>query len=381
VPFDRRVWMEALALRDAGYRVSVISPTGRGFDRHYEMIEGIHVYRHPMPAEESSARGYIREYLAALRWELKVARQVFREQGFDIIHICNPPDLLFLVALWFKVFHGTRVIYDQHDLVPELYLAKFGRRNLFYRMLLWAERLTFMVADTVIAPNESHRDVALTRGKKTRDEVFIVQSGPDVSRFQIVPADPTYRRGRRYLVGYVGVMGEQEGIDSWLRSMHYIVHKMGRSDIHSVLIGGGPAFNRLRMMADELAVSEYVEFAGWRQGSELIEWLSSCDICISPDPKNAYSDHCTMNKVLEYMALGKPIVQYDLLEGRRTAGDAALYAIPGSPEDFAVKVVSLLDDPVRREAMGREGRRRIMEHLEWRYQVPRLLQAYAHATG
>lgn len=381
VPFDRRVWLEATNLQRAGYNVSVISPMGNGYDKDYEVIDGIHIYRHPLPPEESSVRGYLREYSWAVNWEFRLAQRVWREQGFDVIHICNPPDLLFLTAAWFKLFRGVKVIFDHHDLSPEMYEAKYQRRDIFYYGLRWAERLTYATADVVISTNESHREVALTRGRKKPEQVFIVRSGPDLSRFRIMPPNQIYRKGRSYLVGYMGVMGEPEGIDYLLRAVRYIVREKSRQDIHFMLIGDGPAATKLRALAEELGVTEFVEFTGFKSGEEFLERLSSCDVCVEPSPRTLYNERSTMNKILEYMALGKPLVQFDLLEGRRSAAGASAYATPNDEIEFAEKILELLASPERREAMGAEGRHRMETMLEWRFQVPKLLEAYAKAFG
>ncbi|MBC1239485.1 glycosyltransferase family 4 protein [Nostoc sp. 2RC] len=376
VPFDRRVWMEATTLQKAGYEVAVISPTGNGFDKDYEVIEQIHIYRHPLPPEESSVVGYLREYSWAINWQFRLAQRVWRERGFDVIHICNPPDLLFLVAGWFKLFHGVRILFDHHDLSPEMYEAKYQRRDIFYQGLRLAERLTYGTADIVISTNESHREVAITRGKKKPEKVFVVRSAPDLSRFRRMSPNPNYRAGRDYLVGYMGVMGEPEGIDYLLRMVNYIVRKKNRQDIHFMLIGSGPAADKLKALSKELEVTDFVEFTGFKQGEELLERLSSCDVCVEPSPTSAYNENCTMNKILEYMAMGKAIVQFDLREGRRSAQEASLYAKPNDEVEFAEKILELLDSPERREKIGAEGRRRMEEILEWQYQVPKLLEAY-----
>ncbi|MEH2379162.1 MAG: glycosyltransferase family 4 protein [Nostoc sp.] len=376
VPFDRRVWMEATTLQKAGYEVTVISPTGNGFEKDYEVIEQIHIYRHPLPPEESSVIGYLREYSWAVNWQFRLTKRVWRERGFDVIHICNPPDLLFLVAGWFKLFHGTWIIFDHHDLSPEMYEAKYQRRDIFYHGLRWAERLTYATADMAISTNESHREVALNRGHKKPEKVFVVRSAPDLSRFRRMPPNPKYRRGRKYLVGYMGVMGEPEGIDYLLRMVDYIVHKKNRSDIHFMLIGSGPAAEKLKDLSKELEVTEFVEFTGFKQGEELLERLSSCDVCVEPSPTSTYNENCTMNKILEYMAMGKAIVQFDLREGRRSAQEASLYAKPNDEVEFAEKILELLNSPEGREKIGAEGRRRMEEILEWQYQAPKLLEAY-----
>jgi glycosyltransferase involved in cell wall biosynthesis len=377
VPFDRRVWMESITLQKAGYEVSVICPKGKGYEKDYEVIDQVHIYRHPMPPDISSVTGYLREYGTALYWEFRLAHRVWQERGFDIVHICNPPDLLFLVAGWFKLFHGVRVIFDHHDINLEMYEAKYGRRDFFYYGLSWAERLSFATANIVISTNESYRNIALTRGRKKPEDVFVVRSGPDLSRFQPVPPNSTYRKGRNYLVGYVGVMGEPEGIDYLLESVRYLVYEQDRHDIQFMLIGSGPMFESLQNMAKKLGVADYVEFTGRIPDAELLERLSSCDVCVNPDKKMPYNDLSTMNKIMEYMAMGKPIVQFELLEGMRSAEGASVYAEGNNPIDFAEKIVELLNAPVRREKMSIEGRHRMETTLEWRHQAPKLLEAYS----
>ncbi|MCL1469343.1 glycosyltransferase family 4 protein [Argonema antarcticum] len=381
VPFDRRVWLESTTLRQAGYHVSVICPKDKGFEESYEVIDGIHVYRHPMPPEISSVYGYLREYFWAVVWEFRLAHRVWKEQGFDLIHICNPPDLLFLVAAWFKLWRRVRVIFDHHDINPEMYEAKYARRDIFYYGLRWAERLTFATANVSICTNESYREVALVRGRKKPEDVFVVRSGPNLERFRLVPPNPVYRRGRKYLVGYVGVMGEPEGIDYLLEAVKYIVREQGRQDIQFMLIGSGPMFDQLQVLNEKLGITEFVEFTGRIPNDELLARLSTCDVCVNPDRKNPYNDRSTMNKIMEYMALGKPIVQFDLLEGRRSAEGASVYARGNDPVDFGDKILELLADPDRRKQMGEEGQRRMEDKLEWRHQAPKLLEAYKKAFG
>ncbi|MEO1339764.1 MAG: glycosyltransferase family 4 protein [Cyanobacteria bacterium J06635_13] len=376
LPFDRRVWMEATTLQQAGYEVTAICPQGNGYDLAYEVIENVHIYRHPLPPEESSIAGYLREYSWAVYWQFKLARQIWRERRFEIVHLCNPPDLLFLTASWYKVFHGVKVIFDHHDLSPEMYIAKYKRKDIFYYGLQLAERLTYLVADLAIATNQSHRDVALTRGGKKKSEVFIVRSAPDLKRFYPLPGNSKYRQGKAKLVGYVGVMGEPEGIDYLLRIIRYITQDKKRTDIHFMLIGSGPAIANLQALAAELKITDFVEFTGFKQGDELLERLSSCDICVEPSPLSAYNQNCSMNKILEYMALGKPIVQFDLKESRYSAQEGALYARPNDEREFAQKMLELLDSPEQQQKIGSEGQRRMREELEWRHQAPKLLAAY-----
>jgi glycosyltransferase involved in cell wall biosynthesis len=380
VPFDRRVWQEARTLRDAGYEVSVIGPSGPGCEARRETIDGIAIFRHPLPLEARGALGYLVEYSAALLWEHLLAWRVFFGRGFDAIHACNPPDLIFLVGAVFKLL-GKRFLFDHHDLGPELYEAKFGRRGLVHRLLRLFERLSFRLADVVIATNESYRRIAIERGGVDPARVFVVRSGPDLTRLRPVAPVPELRRGRRHLVGYVGVIGKQEGLDYLLHAVRHIVRERGREDVHFAVVGGGPELEALKALAKRLEIEDFVTFAGRVPDSELLAVLSSADVCVNPDAVNPMNDKSTMNKVLEYMALGKPIVQFDLAEGRFSAQEAALYARPNDAVDLAAKLLELLDDPERRRRMGEFGRRRVEEVLEWRHQAPRLLEAYERLFG
>ena len=375
VPFDRRVWQEARALKAAGALVSVICPTGKGHEAAYECLEGIHVYRHQLPTEADSAIGYLWEYGAALYHEMRLALKVLRRHGFDTIHGCNPPDLIFLVALPFKLF-GKRYVFDHHDINPELYEAKFGRRDIFHKLMRVFEWLTFKTADVVISTNESYRGIAIERGGKRPDDVFVVRSGPDLSRVKHVPPNAAHRNGRSHLVGYVGVMGDQEGIDLLLQAARHIVHDLGRNDIQFALAGGGPSAATLKDEAVRLGLAEHVTFMGRVPDAELFEMLSTADVCVNPDRVNPMNDKSTMNKILEYMALGKPIVQFEVVEGRVSAGEASLYAKPNDPIDFAAKLVELLADPEARARMGAFGRKRVETKMAWTYEIPKLIAAY-----
>jgi len=374
-PFDRRVWQEACALRDAGYLVSIICPKGKGYKQSREMLDDILILRHALPIEADNAIGYFVEYSVALFWQFVLSLRLVAGRGFDAIHACNPPDLIFLVGGFFRLF-GKRFLFDQHDINPELFEAKFGRRGALYWLIRALERMTYVTAQVVIATNGSYRQIAITRGGLNPKDVFIVRSGPDLARLSPVAPDDALRRGRKYLVAYVGVMGKQEGIDLLLRSVAHIVHARGRQDVQFCLVGGGTEVDAMRAYASELKVADFVTFTGRVPDETLVRVLSTADLCVNPDPVNPMNDKSTMNKIMEYMAFGKPIVQYELTEGRVSAGGASLYARPNDEEDFAAKVLSLLDDAERRAAMGREGAARVHSELEWRHQVPHLLSAY-----
>jgi glycosyltransferase involved in cell wall biosynthesis len=375
-PFDRRVWQEAGALRDAGYGVSIVCPTGKGCEKSYEVIDGIHIWRYGLPREGAGALGYLVEYSAALFFTFFLSLRVLWKRGFDVVHACNPPDLFFLIGAFFKLF-GKKFVFDHHDASPELYEAKFGRRGVFYRLMLLLEKLTFRTADISIATNQSYRRIAIERGGLDPAKVFVVRSGPSLERMRIVPPVEALKQGRRYLVGYVGVMGKQEGIDYLLRAAAHLVHGLKRSDVHFGLVGGGTSLDEMKALARELGVSEHVSFTGRVSDGAMLAMLNTADVCVNPDVANEMNDISTMNKVMEYMALAKPMVQFDLAEGRFSAQQASLYARRNDAVDLACRIAELLDDPARRAAMGAFGRRRVEGELEWRYEAPKLLAAYA----
>ena len=374
-PFDRRVWQEATTLQNAGYQVSIICPTGDGYREKFEEIDGIRIYRHNLPTEAKGALGYAVEYSAALFWEFVLAWRVLMTTGFDAIHACNPPDNIFLIGAFFKLF-GKKFLFDHHDINPELYEAKFGRRDFFYRVMLWWERLTFFFADVSIATNESYKKIAIERGKMPENRVFVVRSGPKLDRLKVIPPVASLKNARKFLVGYVGVMGQQEGIDYLLRSIQHIVHDLKRTDIQFGLVGGGTSLDDMKAYADELGIADYVTFTGRVPDRELLEMLNTADVCVNPDVANEMNDKSTMNKIMEYMALGKPIVQFDLAEGRFSAQQASLYARKNDFVDFADKIIELLDNEDLRKTMGEFGKRRVTNELEWKYEAPKLLAAY-----
>jgi glycosyltransferase involved in cell wall biosynthesis len=376
VPFDRRVWSEATTLKTAGYDVTVICPKGPDAEAAHEIIEGVHVYRHHLPVEGRGVLGYLLEYSAALFWESVLAWRVFFARGFDVIQACNPPDLIFLVGGFFKYVFGKRFVFDHHDINPELYEAKFGRRDLGWRLMVLLERLTYWIADISIAPNESYRRIAIGRGRMPPDKVHVVRSGPNLNRIRNVPPDPKWRNGRTFVVGYVGVIGRQEGIDLLVEAVRCIVFEHGRTDIQFVVVGGGPALEEVTALVDKLQLGDFITFTGRVDDATLFSALCTADVCVNPDRPNAMNDRSTMNKIMEYMALAKPIVQFDLTEGRASAAEASLYATNTVPADFADKVLGLLADPARRARMGAIGRERVIEKLSWEHEAPKLLAAY-----
>lgn len=378
VPFDGRVWKQALALVSGGYQVTVLSPRAKGYVRNHEVMEGVHIYRHPMPREADSALGYFREYLAAFFWELIYALWIFATRGFDVIQGCNPPDTIAFVALPFRMF-GVRYIFDHHDVNPELYIAKYGRKDFFYRLLVMLERLTFRLSDIVISTNDSYKSIAIQRGGVNPENIFVVRNGPDLTKFYPVQPNPDLKYGKRYLVGYVGTMSEQEGLDILLGAANEIKRR-GRRDLHFTCVGGGPALASLQKMVVDMDLGDMVNFTGRISDQDLLEILSTADVCVNPDKPCEMNDLSTMIKIAEYMAMGKPIVQFDLREGRYTAADASVYCDTADLAlGFADKIVWLLDHPEERVRMGEFGQKRVKEALAWEYSIRNLYSAYERA--
>lgn len=381
VPLDRRVWQEACALRDAGYTVSVVCPKGGIYTAPYERLDGIHVFRHPLPVEASGALGYVAEYSTALFFEFVLSVKAYFKVGFDAVQACNPPDLLFIIGAFWKYLFGKPFVFDHHDINPELYEAKFGRRGGWHRLLHFFERQTFRVADVAIATNETFRDIATGRGRMDKDRVFVVRSVPDTSRFRRVDANPALKQGRKHLVGFVGIMGAQDGVDLMVEAMHAIVNEHGRHDVQALIVGTGTELPYLQQLAAERGLQDYITFPGFQSGNALLTAMSTFDIGIIPDPKNVYNDKISMNKVLEYMTLGIPFVQFDLNEGRKMAADAALYADDNCPRSLAARMLTLLDDTALRERTAAEGLARAKSLLRWDEERGRLLAAYECALG
>lgn len=376
VPFDTRVWQEATTLAREGYTVSVICPKGKGYNKEYEHLDGVHIYRHDLPKEGNGPIGYAREYFSALWHEYRLARKIYKERGFYVIHGCNPPDNIYMVAARFKG-KGVDYVFDHHDICPELYEAKFGKTTgPLYKSQLWLERNTYRHCTFAFVTNESYRQIAISRGGMSPDKVHVLRSGPRLERLRIQPPRPEIKRGKKHMVGYLGVIGQQEGIEYLLEAARYLRDEKGRDDIFWGIVGGGPHLDALRRKSEEMGLQDIVEFTGRVSDEVMLDYLNTADVCVNPDEYNAMNDKSTMNKVLEYMALGKPIVQFDLTEGRYSAQEASLYAERNNARDLADKISLLLDDPARRAEMSSIGRDRILNQLSWDHTSRALLSAY-----
>jgi glycosyltransferase involved in cell wall biosynthesis len=376
VPVDRRVWCEARALRDAGYVVSVISPKGKdSCTASYEILNGVHIYRH-RAWEASGSIGYLLEYAWALLAEFYLVLKVFSRSRFRVLQGCNPPDTIFLIALVLKPF-GVRYIFDHHDLAPEVFQAKFGNASgLFSALTLLTEKCSFRVADVSIATNESFKEVAVARGGKRPEQVFVVRNCPDLETIRRRPVCPETKNEKPLLVAYVGFMGQQDGLDLLVESIEHIVKYEKRQDTHFLLVGRGTMLSALREMVAKKELDRFVTFTGQVPHEQVVNYLSNADVGVAPDPKTPMNDNSTMIKIFEYMALGLPVVLFDLKEGRRTAGPAALYAKPNDPIDFANQVNRLLNSAELRRQLGACGRKRVEESMNWEVEKIALLQAY-----
>lgn len=374
VPFDTRVWQEATTLAMNGYTVSVICPKGKGYTQEEEYLQGVHIFRHDLPAEGNGAVGYAKEYLTALKEELRLAKKVYKEIGFDVIHGCNPPDDIYMVAKHFKKY-GVKYVFDHHDICPELFEAKFGKTSgLLYKSQLWLEKQTYKHCTFAFVTNESYKKIAIERGKMNPNNVIVLRSGPKLERMRIMPPVESIKRGYKYMVGYLGVIGQQEGIEYLLDAAKYI--KEHDNNVFWGIVGGGPHLKALKKQAHDMGLDDCVEFTGRASDQQMLKYLNTADVCVNSDKYNSMNDKSTMNKILEYMALAKPIVQFDLTEGRYSAQDASLYAKNNDAEDMAKKIMELLDNPELRKKMGAYGRNRVVNELSWEHTSKALLEGY-----
>lgn len=376
VPFDTRVWQEATTLAANGYTVSVICPKGKGYTQEEEYLQGVHIFRHDLPAEGNGAVGYAKEYFTALKEELRLAKKVYKEIGFDVIHGCNPPDDIYMVAKHFKKY-GVKYVFDHHDICPELFEAKFGKTSgLLYKSQLWLEKQTYKHCTFAFVTNESYKKIAIERGMMNPNKVIVLRSGPKLDRMKIQPPVENIKRGKKYMVGYLGVIGQQEGIEFILEAAKYCKETLNRNDLFWGIVGGGPHVAALREMCSKMGLDDCVEFTGRVPDQQLLDYLNTADVCVNSDTYNSMNDKSTMNKILEYMALAKPIVQFELTEGHYSAQEASLYAEQNNAKDMADKIIYLLENPETRKKMGEFGRNRVINELSWEHTSKALLEGY-----
>lgn len=374
VPQDLRVWNEALAAREFGYDVSIISPANPYAKDSPSPLAGIRIFRHPRPSERSGKLSMVLEYVNALFWETLLALRIFLAHPFQLIHGANPPDHIFLIAALFRVA-GVKYIFDHHDIVPENYFVKYGKKGLVHQLLGLMERATFKVADLVISTNESYKKIAVGRGRKKAEDVFVVRNAPRPDLAAGIVPNPVLREGFKHLVGYVGIIGQQEGIENLLQAASYIRREKGRTDIKFVIIGPGPHLQRMIELAKEMDLESFVQFTGFISRRDLDEILITSDLCVNPEFRNEFTDNSTMIKNMEYMMFGKPILQFYTREGEATAGEAAAYVRENDVRQFGDALLALLEDPKRLSEMGASGLRR-MEEVGWPRQKEILRKAY-----
>ncbi|MGE5206072.1 MAG: glycosyltransferase family 4 protein [Chlamydiota bacterium] len=378
---DRRVRQEAAALAGAGCEVTVICPRLKTEPRLPAFLDGTRIYSYPQAWQGAGLLTYALEYGWSLLATTFLVMLVWLRHGFDVMHAANPPDLFFLVAAPFRRL-GKKFVYDQHDLSPELFAAKFGSRmQLLPRLLLFLERCSYRFADLVIVTNQSFHRLAMTRGGCPPEKIFVVRNAPDVLQFRCGPAHPELKQGAAFLAVYAGIMGTKTGVDRVIRAARHIVHRRGRKDVHFALVGDGDCRQSFQQLARTLEVEQYVSFPGFVGNQELLAWLSTADVCLTPDPPFAVNQLCSSTKLLEYMSCGKPTVCFDLREARYSAGLSAVYVAEDDAAQFGDAILELLRDPARRLRMGRIGLQRVREELNWEHSGIALLEVYRRLTG
>jgi glycosyltransferase involved in cell wall biosynthesis len=380
VPFDRRVWLECQTLVGAGYDVTVVCPQGEGTGPE-QVVDGVRILAYPGYAPGGRAMGYVTEYAYSFAATAALVVKARRAGRFEVLQACNPPDIFWPIARWLRLRDGTRFVFDHHDLCPELYRSRFGDGGLPYKGLLFLERATFRAADRVTSTNESYAGVATERGGTAPDHVTVVRTGPDPERLKRGEECPDRRRGRKHLVAYIGVMGPQDGVDIVIRAADIVVNTLGRDDIAFTLMGSGDCHEELVRERDRLGLGDVVEMPGRVPDQTVTEVLSTADVGLSPDPLNPLNDVSTMNKTMEYMAFGLPLVAFDLRETRVSAQDAARYVEPNDVEAYAHAIVDLVDDEAARSEMGRRGRERVERRLAWEHQQVGYLEVFDELVG
>ncbi|HXX00170.1 MAG TPA: glycosyltransferase family 4 protein [Candidatus Acidoferrales bacterium] len=376
VPFDRRVWMEATSLRRQGFGVAVVCPKKGRCTASYERLEDVDIFRYPLVYEASKGvAGYFVEFVYCWLASLWLALKAYAHRPFHAIHACNPPDTFFALALLFRPL-GVKFVFDHHDLCPEMYVAKGRpRTGLLYRGLVMLERLTLRTADAVIAVNESHRMIARERGGISDDKISVVRSGPRRGWAEIHAPSPELKRGHANMVLYLGEMCEQDGLVHLLHAIE-TYRAIAGDDTLFAFVGGGPDQPRMKAMAEEMGLGPVVHFTGRIDDEQLWAYLSTADVCVDPDPLTEWSNMSTMNKIIEYMAFGRPIVAFDLAENRRSAESAAVYVQGNDDAALGRAIHNLLLNAEQREAMSQFGRARFREALAWENSEQRLIATY-----
>jgi glycosyltransferase involved in cell wall biosynthesis len=393
-PADPRVRNEANCLVQAGYRVTVIALRAPE-ERVTEVVDGVRVYRLPRltlfhktsmtgssflrrcQQQVKATVGYLAEYAYFSTACLLMSCFVAIVHGFDVVHAHNPPDTLFIVGAFHKIF-GKKLVFDQHDLSPELFMSRFGaQEGLITRALGVFELLSYKLSDLTIATNESYKEIAMNRGRLSERRLMVVRNGPDLNRIRRVEPDESLRKKAKTILLYLGTMNPQDGLNYLLAALRVLAFQLGRKDFFCVLIGAGDCLEELKAMAIDTGLENFVKFTGFVPDEDLCRYLSTADICLDPNPSSPLSDVSTWIKVMEYMAVGKPTISFDLKETRFTAREAAVYVPPNDVSAFASTISMLMDDPGLRAEMGEYGKTRIETELNWAITSRSLLNAYS----
>jgi glycosyltransferase involved in cell wall biosynthesis len=376
VPFDRRVWLEATTLSQNGYEVTVVCPTSEKHSSNYEEIDSVKIIRFPFLIEGRNTFGTLIEYLWTISCMFSIALFLAIRKKIDIVHFCNPPDLLFICALPAKLLRKSNLIFDQHDLCPELWQTKTNeaKKSLVFRLIIFFEKMSYRISDLVIAPNESYRNIAIERGEVDEERIFVVRSGPKLEFMRQTRKDIENCETAVKLV-YLGTMGSQEGIELLLDSMKILID--ANQDVRYTLnlLGDGPERVRLEAYAKVLEISQSCTFRGRVSDADLREFLADADLAINSDRPGLFNDLSSMNKIVEYMAFGLPIIQYKSKEGTYTAQGAAESVEQPNSNALAIAIEKLRLDPRRREVMSKHGIKRFQE-ICWESQAERLLECY-----
>lgn len=381
VPYDRRVWQQALALHAAGYQVSVLSPATSRFPSLSKQLEGVYIYRYPMLIEGKTYLGLIGEYLWSFFCIFLGTIFVAARRGFRAIVFANPPDIFFPIVWMWRLF-GKKTVFDHHDLTPELFATKFNvDKSIFLTFFYFAERRMLRAVHKVISTNESYKAIAIRRGTRVDEDVIVVRNAPDPTRFSIRPAEPELRRSARYLVAFLGEIGQQDGVDVLIRAIRTIRTTLGPGVVHYICMGGGPHFDAIVAYAREQGVADDITFTGRADNDTICRVLSSADLAVDPCPGSPHANLSTATKIMEYMYFRLPIVAFDLLETRRSGDTAIRYAHVGDEAHFAHTIVDLLQDEAGRRALGECGRRRLDSELSWRISTRNLVALMSGLIG
>jgi glycosyltransferase involved in cell wall biosynthesis len=375
---DRRVIRECLTLERAGYTVSVIAPLGTPGLRTLPGSRDTRLKPYPVPVQGSGVLTYAFEFAWSFAW---IAARLFGEilRGrAHAVQVCNPPDVYWPLALLLRAL-GRPWVFDHHDLCPEIYATRrAGQPNrLVFAALELLEWLTLRTASAVIVTNESFRANALRRGVPDR-RVTVVRNGPAVAEISTssTPADAETQR-----VVYLGVLGPQDNVETAVLAAGHLVRRRGRTGWRMTIAGDGEMMPPLAKLVADQGLADVVEFSGWLDGRAVDKLLHDATVAIQPDAPTRMNQLSTMAKTVEYLGRGVPVVAADLIETRRSAGDAARYVPNGTAAEFAAALDELLDDSRARQEMRAAGMARFAERLSWETQAEAYLGVWRRLLG